>query len=336
MREFVPQKIYYEEAIHQYPLGRQLMDKYSQLRIPMEVIKSHNNIESLRTQPNAEFTRLKKLLIIGVRKTHKYADNEKVSDFLVPFTSSGCTAMCLYCYLVCNYNKCSYLRLFVNREEMMQKLIRKAQSFAEDKVFEIGSNSDLVLENTLTGNLTWAIEEFVKQPKGKLTFPTKFDMVSPLLSLNHQGRVIARVSVNPAEIITKTEFGTSPLKERLHTINQLAEADYPVGILVAPVIFLPNWQSLYTELLEQMADTLSAKAKKMVFFEVIFMTYSFIHDKINTDAFPSAINVFDRSLMTGRGRGKYWYKPVVRQEGETFFREQFNRLFPDNTLLYIV
>ena len=34
------------------------------------------------------------------------------------YTSSGCTAACMYCYLVCNYNKCAYLRLFVNREQM--------------------------------------------------------------------------------------------------------------------------------------------------------------------------------------------------------------------------
>ena len=34
----------------------------------------------------------KKDLIIGIRKTHKFVPNHKTSDFLVPYTSSGCTA----------------------------------------------------------------------------------------------------------------------------------------------------------------------------------------------------------------------------------------------------
>lgn len=333
---FKPEKIYYEPHSEEYVLGRKLLEQYRNQNIPMEQIENHNNIDTLRNQPNAEFTHMKRYLIIGTRKTHKYTPNQKVSDFLVPYTSSGCTAMCLYCYLVCHYNKCAYLRLFVNREEMLKRLIKKAASYPDDKVFEIGSNSDMVLENTITGNLEWTITEFCKQERGKLTFPTKFHMVEPLLNLEHRGRVIARVSLNPDEIIKKTEFGTSNLKQRIHTINQLSEAGYPVGILIAPVIFLENWETLYETLMQEMADTLSPKAKQSLVFEVIFMTYSYVHDKINTEAFPGAVNVYDKNLMTGRGPGKYWYKQNQRELGEVFFRSHLERLFPDNQILYIV
>lgn len=58
--------------------------------------------------------------------------------------------MCLYCYLVCNFNKCSYLRLFVNREEMLDKIIKITNKSDKKLVFEIGSNSDLILENMIT------------------------------------------------------------------------------------------------------------------------------------------------------------------------------------------
>lgn len=336
MKLFIPKKIYYEEDSLNYFLGKELIDKYKNMNIPMEIISSHNNIESLRKEPNSSFVKLKQYLIIGTRKTHKYTDNHKVSDFLVPYTSSGCSAMCLYCYLVCNYNKCSYMRLFVNREQMMEKLIKKASSFEDEKVFEIGSNSDLILENELTHNLEWTINEFTKQKKGKLTFPTKFDMVEPILNLNHDGRVIVRISLNPQHIIQKAEIGTSSLKNRIEAINKLCDSGYPVGILVAPVIFLEDWEKLYTELFEEMSSSLSEKAKKNVFFEVIFMTYSYIHDKINNDAFPNTINIFDKNLMTGRGRGKYWYKQFIRDKGEQFFRDKFKYYFPNNEILYIV
>ena len=123
---FIPNCIYYEKNIENYELGKELLKKYSD--IPKVIIDNHNNIEELRKKSNGEFTNLKRNLIIGIRKTHNFVPNHKVSDFLVPYTSSGCTAMCLYCYLVCNCNKCSYLRLFVNREQMLDKIIKEAKT----------------------------------------------------------------------------------------------------------------------------------------------------------------------------------------------------------------
>lgn len=335
MKPFIPQAVYYEPNTMNYPLGKQLLDYYASLSIPMVTIDNHNNIEALRTQSNENFTKLKRLLIIGTRKTHKYTENAKVSDYLVPYTSSGCTAMCLYCYLVCNYNKCSYLRIFVNREQMLEKLIKKASSFDSEKVFEIGSNSDLVLENTITNNLVWTLTEFLKQPRGILTFPTKFDMIDCLLPLEHQNRIIIRYSLNPHEIILRTEFKTSSLKERIDAINKLCKANYRVGIILAPIILIENWKVLYEELFQQMNEWLSPEAKKTVFFEAIFMTYSFVHLKINEAAFPNAIELYKKEEMSGRGNGKYRYKEPLREPAQTFIKEMFHQYFPKNTLLYI-
>ena len=170
--------------------------------------------------------------------------------------------MCMYCYLVCNYNKCAYLRLFVNREYMLEKIKKTANKFEKNMVFEIGSNSDLILENTITGNLEWTIENFKDNQKGILTFPTKFDMVDPILNLNHNKKVIVRMSVNPEEIINKVEFGTSRLKGRIQAINKLVEAGYKIGILIAPVILVENWKKLYTELCNHYYETENGKSKR--------------------------------------------------------------------------
>lgn len=102
--------VYYEPDSLHYPLGKQLKEQYGDL--PWFPIENHNRIEEMQQQPNSRFAQLKRHLVVGVRKTHKYVENFKISDYLVPYTSSGCTAMCLYCYLVCHYNKCAYLRLF--------------------------------------------------------------------------------------------------------------------------------------------------------------------------------------------------------------------------------
>lgn len=330
---FQPDAIYYEPNIQNYILGKELMQKFS--NIPKFEIENHNNIPQMRNQTNSEFPKMKKHLIIATRKTHKYVENHKVSDFLVPYTSSGCTAMCLYCYLVCHYNKCAYLRIFVNREQMLEKIIKTAEKSEKELTFEIGSNSDLILENSITNNLVWTIENFADTKKGLLTFPTKFDMVDPILNIRGKEKIIVRMSVNPEELIDKIEFGTSRLKNRIDAINKLCEAGYRVGILIAPIILVDNWQSLYEELIITLSKSLSKKAKSSVFFELIFMTYSYIHKMINAEAFPNAINLYHPELMTGRGRGKYSYKKEVRDSAEDFLLHLLQVHFPENKIWYV-
>lgn len=329
-----PDKIFYEPAAIGYELGKFLKEKFSD--VPWVEIENHNNIEQLRSNSNKEFIRMKRYLIIGIRKTHKYVPNHKVSDFLVPYTSSGCSAMCLYCYLVCNYNKCSYMRLFVNREQMMDKLLKKADSAPDDLTFEIGSNSDLVLENTITGNLEWTIKKFAHSKKGFITFPTKFDMVEPFLTLDHRGRIIVRMSVNPQFIIQKVEIGTSPLKNRIKALNKMCDAGYRVGLLIAPVILVDDWLALYSELIEQLADELTDKTKKEMFIEIIFMTYSYVQRAINSEAFPNAIELYNKTLMTGRGRGKYCYRDHIREHEAQFFREKISQNLGNAPIVYVV
>lgn len=331
---FQPDVIYCEKNIEDYPLGKELLKKYSNL--PKVLIENHNKIDELRSKPNTEFANLKKHLIIGIRKTHRYTPNSKVSDFLVPYTSSGCTAMCMYCYLVCNFNKCSYLRLFVNREQMLEKMIKTANKSDKPITFEIGSNSDVILENTITNNLVWTIENFSNCKNGFITFPTKFDMVDNILNIQGIEKIIPRVSINPQEIINKVEFGTSRLNERIVAINKLKKAGYKIGILIAPIILVEDWKILYDNLFKNLAERLSDDAKKDLFFELIFMTYSYIHKMINNDMFPNAINLFDEKLMTARGPGKYTYRTSIREDASKFFREKLAHYFPNAKILYIV
>jgi len=335
LKNFKITKIYYEPEILNYPLGKQLFEKYKDVeKIPIE---NHNNIPKLRANSNKDFVKMKSYLIIGVRKSLKWVPNNKISDYLVPYTSSGCAAMCLYCYLVCNYNKCSYLRLFVNREQIIENIIKKVEKSDNDLILEIGSNSDLVLEEMFTGNLTYTIKEFVsKTSKGKLTFPTKFSMVDSILNLRHDKRIIPRMSVNPKSIIQKIELGTSNLDERINAINKLVDADYHVGILIAPVIFIENWKKLYKDLIVYLNKKLSDKAKETIFFEVIFMTYSFVHNAINTEAFPNSPVLFSKELMTGRGKGKYTYKSELKAEGTLYISSLLKKYFKDNEIKYIV
>ena len=91
---FLPKGVYYEKNAENYELGKKLLNQYREKNVPCIEIENHNNIEEMRTKENSEFRNMKQNIIIGVRKTHKFVENHKVSDYLVPYTSSR-----LYCYV---------------------------------------------------------------------------------------------------------------------------------------------------------------------------------------------------------------------------------------------
>ena len=65
------------------------------------------------------------------------------------------------------------------------------------------------------------------------------------------------------------------------------------------------------------------------------MTYSYVHHAINQEAFPNAVQLYDKELMTGRGKGKYAYKPAIKEEAKVYMEELMHQYFPENEIKYI-
>lgn len=85
---FLPREVFYEKEVENYELGKELLNRYREKGINCIEIENHNNIEEMRKKENKEFPKMKQNLIIGIRKTHKFVENHKTSDYLVPYTSS--------------------------------------------------------------------------------------------------------------------------------------------------------------------------------------------------------------------------------------------------------
>lgn len=336
MKAFIPSRVYYEEIVTSYDQGRALLEKYGAMNIPLIPIKAHHKIPELSQLPNTEFTKMKTYLILGTRKTVKLTPNDKSADYIVPFTSSGCTAMCLYCYLVCHFNKNSYLRIFMNRDEIMKKIKKMVEKTGEPKVYELGSNSDMLLENTITGNLRWAIEEFGLMENATATFATKFDYVDDLLDAKHNGHTQMRISVNPQKIISNVEFGTSSLEKRIIAANKMYQAGYRIGINVAPIILIDGWEKLYEELFQTLQEQLDQELQKNLFVEVIFMTYALPNYFINTESMPNVIDLLEKNKMRPKGPGKYCYRNEWREPAQKYMEQLITKYLPNASISYIV
>ncbi len=72
---------------------------------------------------------MKRNLVIGIRKTHKYTENHKVSDYLVPYTSSG---MQRHVPVLLSGMPLQQMRLspasLSMREQMLERLIKRGQA----------------------------------------------------------------------------------------------------------------------------------------------------------------------------------------------------------------
>nr|WP_307990789.1 spore photoproduct lyase [uncultured Niameybacter sp.] len=336
MNVFKPTKVFYEPVVLKYPQGEELIARYQKQGVPIEQITAHHKIESLAHKSNKEYPRMKRYLVLGTRKSIKLTPNDKSADYIVPFTSSGCSAMCLYCYLMCHFNTNSYLRIFVNRQEMIDKVKKNINKIKEHKVYELGCNSDMVLENTITGNLRWAIEEFGKLEYATATFATKFNQVDDLLDIKHNGHTQMRISVNPKSLIERVEFGTSSLDERIEAANKMFEAGYRVGLNIAPIMLVKNYEALYEELFQTLHDKLKPGLKQQAFLEVIFMTYGTVNYYVNTESMPNAINLLDKDKMRPKGPGKYTYRNEYRQEATGFILKMIEKYLPESSISYIV
>ena len=84
-----------------------------------------------------------------------------------------------------------------------------------------------------------------------------------------------------------------------------------------------------------LTDYAQGELGDLVFVNPVSYTHLYIHRAINSEAFPNAVDLYDQKSMTGRGRGRYCYRPEARGPAESFLREQIEALLPEANILYI-
>ena len=103
-------EVYYEPEILNYQLGKELKEQFKEL--PWIPIESHNRIPEMQEKSNKEFGRMKRNLIIGIRKTHKYVENHKVSDFWFPIplpAAAPCACTATWSAITISARICGFL-----------------------------------------------------------------------------------------------------------------------------------------------------------------------------------------------------------------------------------
>src|SRR5690554_1965378 len=133
MKRFVPKRVFFEPGALEYPLGRVLEKKFTDMGIPIEFTTSHNRVTGIPgTTPKEKYVQAKASLVVGVRRTLKFASCKPSAHYQLPLVTS-CPGLCEYCYLQTTLGPKPINRVYVNLEEIFSQ----AKKYIDERAPEI-------------------------------------------------------------------------------------------------------------------------------------------------------------------------------------------------------
>ncbi|CAG9620502.1 spore photoproduct lyase [Sutcliffiella rhizosphaerae] len=339
MKPFIPQLVYMEPRALDYPLGKELKNKFEAMGLEIRETTSHNQIRNLPGKNDFQkYRNAKSTLVVGVRKTLKFDTSKPSAEYAIPF-ATGCMGHCHYCYLQTTMGSKPYIRTYVNLDD----IFGAAEKYMEERApeitrFEASCTSDIVGIDHLTHSLKKAIEYFGQSKHGLLRFVTKFHHVDHLLDADHQGKTRFRFSINADYVIKNFEPGTSSLDLRIDAAAKVADADYPLGFIVAPIYLHEGWQEGYKTLFEKLYEKLPVKATKDLTFELIQHRFTKPAKRVIQQNYPMTKLELDeakRQYKWGRyGIGKYVYTKDEASEIKDTISAYIHSYFPNARIEY--
>ncbi|KMY19923.1 spore photoproduct lyase [Bacillus pumilus] len=339
IKPFVPQLVYIEPRALEYPLGRELKEKFEGMGIEIRETTSHNQVRNIPGKNDLQkYRNAKSTLVIGVRKTLKFDTSKPSAEYAIPF-ATGCMGHCHYCYLQTTMGSKPYIRTYVNVEEILDQAEQYMNERAPDITrFEASCTSDIVGIDHLTHTLKKAIEYFGQTDLGKLRFVTKFHHVDHLLDAKHNGRTRFRFSINADYVIKYFEPGTSPLDQRIEAAVKVAKAGYPLGFIIAPIYIHEGWQEGYKVLFEKLDAALPEDVRHDITFEMIQHRFTKPAKRVIQKNYPKSKLELDeekRRYKWGRyGIGKYIYQKDEEQELRQTLESYIDQYFPSAKIEY--
>jgi spore photoproduct lyase len=338
MKPFQPDLVYFEPAALDYPLGKDLYEKYNQTDIPVEMTTSHNRITTLPGSTELEKYRIaKRTLVVGIRKTLTFDTSKPSAEYAIPL-ATGCMGHCHYCYLQTTMGARPYVRVYVNLDDIFQAADQYlAERAPEITRFEAACTSDPVGIEHITGSLKTAIEFMGERELGRLRFVTKYANVDSLLDAKHNGHTRFRFSVNADYVVKNFEPATSPLADRIEAAGKVARAGYPLGFIIAPIMIFDGWEDQYKNLIYKLHNILPHVED--LTFELITHRFTKTAKNIIEKRYPKTkleMNEEERKKKWGRyGRTKYVYQDEHMEAIRVHMKTLVEQYFPQADISYL-
>jgi len=347
-RLWTPQRVLFTPAALEQPWGRQIYQRIAAQGIQIETL-AQNRLTGLRGKDDREtYNAAKRTLAIvaAAPGAFKLQPIPPSADWQFHL-AEGCPAHCQYCYLAGSLAGPPVIRAFANLPDILDNLPRyetpgAGRNEAGGTTFEASCYTDPLSLEHLTGSLAECIRWFGMRANAYLRYTTKFDAVEPLLDLPHHGHTRCRASVNADPVARRLEGGVPPVSARLAALRRLAlprsegGGGYPIGLVIAPIMPVEDWEQHYGQLLDE-AQAAVGFAQDIT-FELITHRFTPGSKDVLLSWYPkTSLDMAEERRAQKRnkfGGVKYVYPPDTMKSLRRFFEAEIARRFPQGRILY--
>ncbi len=332
------------------PYGRAMLERAEALGAVVTRLKA-NRLDTIKADTAGKAYALAKstLAIVvsppGARKLQPIPPSADWQFHL----AQGCPAHCQYCYLAGSLSGPPVTRAYANVPDILENLrsfagegritSRSVARVHEGTTFEASCYTDPLGIEHITGALADSIRFFgAWEAPVQLRFTTKFDAVDTLAKLPHNGRTRVRFSVNAASVSRDFEGGTATVARRLQAMRTLAQAGYPVGLTVAPIMPIEQWREEYRALFESVAQALSGISDVDLSAEFITHRFTPGSKEVLLGWYPKTkLDLREEARSEKRnkfGGFKYVYPKDSMGEMKAWFNQTLAEALPTARILY--
>lgn len=341
-RLWMPDRVLFTPAALEEPWGQQILQRVQSLDLPVEELP-RNRLTGLRGEDDRETYDIAKrtLAVVTAPASHfKLSPIPPSADWQFHL-AEGCPAHCQYCYLAGSLQGPPVIRVFANLPQILQNLGHYERPESPTS-FEVSCYTDPLGIEHLTGSLAECIRYFGTREQGHLRWVSKFDGVDGLLDLPHNGHTRCRASINAAPISKRMEGGTAPVAARLQALRRLAlpqvhgGGGYPIGIVIAPIMPIEDWEEHYDQLFDDINAAIDFDCD--LTFELISHRFTPGSKEVLQTWYPhSKLEMDEEKRIIKRnkfGGIKYVYDSDTMKTLRRYFEQEIGRRFPQAKVLY--
>lgn len=250
--------IYVEEEIADHPRVKKILTRFENAEVVY--IRHYKDIFCRRRQDYEEQHHAQNLILAKKTGSLIYQGAPVCQNFgntWFYYTSCmmNCIYDCEYCYLKGMYLS-SNIVIFVNIEDIFKEL---HQMLSEHPVYLcVSYDTDLLAFDSVTGYVRewehFVLEENKRSPNPlKIEIRTKSANEKSFESLIPDENIIYAFTLSPQRVTEQYEHNTPSLKQRISCVTGAVQKGFPVRLCFDPMIYCPDWQQEYDEMIKLVA-----------------------------------------------------------------------------------
>ena len=263
-------KIFFEKEISDHPLTRRILSSFEKTEsYPIEDLGRY-------------FSQFKKPYLEKRKNLNLYIGRKK-GEMVKPapdaYGLSGqphfyyvhafnCIYECQYCYLQGHFNSPDIV-WFVNHEEILLEMQDLADKHSEGLWFHAGEFSDSLALSHITGELPYYHQFCKDNHHVSLELRTKSVNSAELKKLTPLPNFIVSVSLSSHQSAKSFELKVPSVAARLKFLQEMSQQGHPIALHLDPIIYTPNWENEYQQLIEQIYQVLSPQTIRYISLGIV-------------------------------------------------------------------